>query len=105
MVTITRSNKLQATAQEYLIIVGAPSNMFNGYVFEEVDQLKTSPTKPPASAANAEVTKYIIGDPNNRNYTHDRYWANFLFSAVTLMQKGSFRPEPGDILTFAIYLP
>ncbi len=107
MPSITRSRKLKATAQEYLIIVGAPSNMINGFIFDDPVTGEITPSTPPPTSTNkTEIENYITGtDPNKKVYTHDQYWANFLFSAVFLVESKTVRPEPGDILTYAIYMP
>ena len=90
----------RAVAQEHLILVGAPSNTFNGY--ESYTPTRT-PAPAPANAGNAEIHKYLHGPPPRA--THDLYWANFLFAAVKLIEYGHARPAPGDILTFVVYYP
>jgi hypothetical protein len=104
MARTTKSTKLKATAQEYLIIVGAPSNTFNGYVFEDAAG-NVQPVPPPKDITDAEMIPFLVGTPTEKHFTHDRYWANFIYSAVTLIESGRVRPRPGDILTYAIYVP
>jgi hypothetical protein len=85
-------------AQEYLVIVGAPSNTFNGYI----NDISGVGQPAPANVSEAEILKYISGPDVT---THDLYWADFLYSAVKLVETRRIQPDPGDILTFLIYSP
>jgi hypothetical protein len=87
--------------QEYVILVGGPSNTFNGYIFDNL-----TPSTPPVDSSAVEVKKYTRGTVAGRvPGTHDRYWANFIYAAVKLVETGRMRPQPGDILTLIVYLP
>jgi hypothetical protein len=108
MPSITRSRKLKAIAQEYLIIVGAPSNMINGFIFDDPVTGDPVPSTPPPTSTDPNlIGNYIngVGPTFGKVYTHDQYWANFLFSGVFLIESKTVRPEPGDILTYAVYMP
>jgi len=91
-------------AQEYLILIGAPSNTFNGYYFTN-DAGNDQPEPAPADTSGAQIRRYIQGDGSHPAVTHDLYWADFLYSAVKLVENGIVRPQPGDILTFMLYWP
>jgi len=104
------TKRLRKVADEYLMLIGGPSNTFNGYFHE--DAAGTSVPEPaPADASDAEIREYIrgtggfTGDHPQRTVTHDVYWANFVYSAVKLVELGVVRPQHGDILTFMIYVP
>jgi hypothetical protein len=107
------TRRYRAHIDEYLVIVGAPSNTFNGYFHVSVDPNTSKPTfypeTPPADSSVAEVGHYIGGNPPraapDNTTTHDLYWANFAYAAVKLIQTGIVRPQAGDILTFIIYWP
>ncbi|GAT68905.1 hypothetical protein PS9374_04570 [Planomonospora sphaerica] len=66
------------------------------------------PEKPPKSTNPAEILNYIR--PSPETVTHDRYWANFIYSAVKLVElrgrnEDGISPQPGDILSFILYWP
>lgn len=92
------NRKSHDPAQEYVVIVGAPSNTFNGYLNDQTGD----PQPAPADSSDAEIRKYIKGPDVT---THDLYWADFLYSALKLVETRRIQPDPGDILTFLIYLP
>jgi hypothetical protein len=107
----TVSRKPHVPAREFLILVGAPSNTFNGYCHWDGAGHKI-PNSKPSNTSDAEIRQYTHGDPLHdhatdprRTYTHDLYWANFLYSAVKLIELGIARPERGDILTIILWLP
>ena len=84
--------------------------MFNGYYHVDPNTDDYVAESPPADTSPAEITKYIKGTVPNlpEGYgttTHDLYWANFVYSAVKLVESGIVRPQPGDILTFMVYMP
>ncbi|WP_437899933.1 hypothetical protein [Sorangium sp. So ce124] len=109
-IEITR--KSHRPPQEYVVIVGGPSNMFNGF-FHAVDEDNDAPEEAPKSTAKAEIKKYIYGpggvrkldNAPDRTVTHDLYWANFLYTAVKLFETRQVQPQPGDIATIVVYLP
>jgi hypothetical protein len=92
-------------AREFLILVGAPSNTFNGYYHYDAHLDKSVPNPRPFHTTDAEIRAYIYGDGTHRAITHDLYWANFIYSAVKLIELGIARPERGDILTIILWLP
>ena len=110
--------------REHVIIVGGPSNTFNGY--GHWHQAATSGGEPvyhaeprPADTSPANIKKYLQGDPAHTaagapllepTSTHDYYWANFLYAAVKLVElRGrvpeAITPAKGDLLTFMVWLP
>lgn len=109
------SRKFADPSREHIILVGAPSNTFNGY-FHENDDASITPETPPANTSGPEIEKYIKGHPALRakcqppdflycTKTHDLYWANFIYSAVKLIETRRAQPEEGDILTLIVWLP
>ncbi len=100
------------------MIVGGPSNTFNGYGHWHRSPLYHAEPRP-ASTKPADITKFIRGDPAHSvpgdpiiepTSTHDYYWANFLYSAVKLVELRGRVPEAispafGDLLTFMVWLP
>ncbi|HEY3244330.1 MAG TPA: hypothetical protein VGM03_13370 [Phycisphaerae bacterium] len=142
-------------AQEYIVIVGGPTNTFNAWwsyvdlragsgsngfwaaqpaprTLQEIDYYIVTPPSPvdPAKAADPAEwqrrgwSQQAIDELNQRAWkssdiyawgpeTHDRYWANFVDSAIRLyFHKDAFapplkRPTPqrGDIVTYLIYAP
>lgn len=95
--------------EEYLVIVGGPSNTFNGYYHYDAIHDKDVPEPAPSDSSPAQIRRYIKGDPaltnpDEQTESHDVYWANFIYSAVKLIETGIVRPQPGDILTFIICL-
>jgi hypothetical protein len=112
MVTGGARSKPKIPAREFLVLVGGPSNTFNGYGhFGSTGDWVAEPR--PASTSPAEIGRYILGDgthPNDPTGTHDLYWANFIYSGVKLVElRGrspyGIAPAVGDLLTFVIYLP
>ncbi|HET7474587.1 MAG TPA: hypothetical protein VFJ97_01015 [Dermatophilaceae bacterium] len=104
--------------REHIVIVGGPSNTFNGY--GHWHQSETYHAEPrPADTSPANITKYLRGDPAHvipgdpllePTSTHDYYWANFLYAAVKLVELRGRVPEAitparGDLLTFMVWLP
>lgn len=98
-------------AQEHIILVGAPSNSFNGYFHHDLNGNDVG-EPPPVSTSPAQIERYMRGDPAHREDddpertgTHDLYWANFIYSAVKLVESGLVRPARGDILTYMLWMP
>lgn len=95
--------------QEYVIIVGGPSNPYNGYYYESGALPGTTdltPSPPPVDSTAKAVMAYTRGTLSGVvPHMHDRYWANFIYSAVKLVETGQIRPRAGDILTLMVYLP
>jgi hypothetical protein len=91
-------------AQEYIVIVGGPSNTYNGWCNDLNGQTAQSP---PADASDDEIRKYCKVKPPGAEsiWSHDLYWANFLYAGIKLIETGIARPDPGDILTYLIYMP
>jgi hypothetical protein len=84
--------------------------MFNGYYHYDIALNDDVAELAPADSSDPQITRYILGDPartnpQERTDTHDQHWANFIYSAVKLIEIGIVRPQPGDILTFMIYFP
>ena len=104
------SRQRRDPAQEYIILVGAPCNTFNGYFYTDPNTGGDVPS--PAPANTSQVKFYVHGptgapvenDPRPTG-THDKYWANFIYSAVKAVELGVIRPKRGDILTFLIWRP
>jgi hypothetical protein len=95
------SRRRRDPSQEYVILIGAPSNTFNGY-FRTTDFSHAQP--PPVDASDAAITAYLRGDGTlPLPTTHDLYWANFIYSAVKMVETGVVRPGRGDILTFMLW--
>jgi len=98
-------------AHEYIVLVGAPSNLFNGFYHLDFANRKVVPEAAPVDASEPEIRKYVrgtAGHPDSHREhttTHDFYWANFIYSAVKLVESGVVRPGHGDILTFIIHVP
>src|SRR5437667_12086370 len=103
-------------AREFVIIVGGPSNTFNGY--GHYDGNVYHPESKPENTSPAEIEKYLHGDPahqvpghpKSKTSTHDLYWANFIYAAVKLVElrgrvNEAMHPARGDILTFLVYMP
>jgi len=88
--------------REFVVVVGAPSNTFNGYV-----QLKpgTNEDEPrPKPHTLGELANYLPPNPNpNFVGTHDLYWANFVDPVHRLFRLGIAQPEPGDLVTVAVF--
>jgi hypothetical protein len=104
--------KAHDPAEEYLILVGAPSNTFNGYYHFDsaINDFVGEPA--PFDTSKKEIERYIKGDGVHPVETHDLYWAGFIYSAVKLIETrhtdpdtGSAKPQVGDILTFMLYEP
>lgn len=90
--------------EEYIVLVGSPTNTFNGYEYADP---RTGEGKPMPHPKNLKgLQTYIKGYPGNPAGTHDLYWANFLDPAARLFSHGIAEPgpKPGDIVTIAVYL-
>jgi hypothetical protein len=104
--------------REHVVIVGGPSNTFNGYGHWHRSQTYHGES-PPVDTSPANITKFLRGDPAHvvagdpilePTSTHDYYWANFLYAAVKLVELRGRVPEAitpamGDLLTFLVWLP
>jgi hypothetical protein len=104
--------------REHVVVVGGPSNTFNGYGHWHQTDTYHAETRP-ADTSPANIAKYLRGDPahvvagdpiTEPTSTHDYYWANFLYSAVKLVElRGrvpeAITPAKGDLLTFLVWLP
>jgi len=117
-VTTGRPGSSGHRTREHIVIVGGPSNSFNGYGhWHQSDTYHSEPR--PADTSPANIKKYLTGDPahvvagdpiTDPTSTHDYYWANFLYSAVKLVELRGRVPEAitpsfGDLLTFMVWLP
>lgn len=88
--------------EEYLCVVGAPSNTFNGYMYVDRAKYEWVPCTRPLELK--EVPAYIKGPlKDDPALTHDQYWANFLDPAVRLYANGIARAQAGDLVTFAVW--
>jgi hypothetical protein len=113
MVTRRAGQRPKIPAREFLILVGGPSNTFNGYGHFDPATGAWVPENPPADTSPAQIGRYIHGDgthPQEPTGTHDLFWANFIYSGVKLVElRGrspfGIAPAAGDLLTFMIYLP
>ena len=84
--------------KEHIILVGGPSNMYNGlgqYVGDEFEL-----NAPPPSVSPADMQSFLAGSE-----THDRYWANFLEPVPRLFTENIAVPSPGDIVTVIVFAP
>ncbi len=88
--------------EEYIVLVGGPTNTFNGYTYLDREQRKYLPVPHPGNLAN--LKSYIENYNGEHPATHDRYWANFLDPAMRLFTQGFAKPRPGDIVTIIVYL-
>lgn len=109
---------MATNAREFVIIVGGPSNTFNGYGHSHESGTYHAEPKP-AGTSPVAIERYLRGDPahevlgdpiKHKTSTHDLYWANFIYAAVKLVELRDRVPEAvkpafGDILTFLVYLP
>ncbi len=84
--------------REHLILVGGPSNMYNGFGRFVGGEFQLNPA--PASVGNADMDAFLLGSE-----THDRYWANFLEPIPRLFTQNIAAPAPGDIVTVLVYAP
>lgn len=93
--------------QEFLCLVGSPSNTFNGYVNDSTQDPAPHPTT--EKDVNEFLTHLSKKSKTSPKYsTHDVYWADFLDAAKNLFGSGSAGgdgpvPQPGDILTIMVY--
>lgn len=82
--------------------MGAPSNTFNGYLYEAPD----GDYRPMPHPRNLRgIRRYMHGDAAHPPLgTHDVYWGNFIDPAIRLFTQGIARPRPGDLVTFAVWI-
>lgn len=87
---------------EYIVLVGGPTNTFNGYTYLDTAKNEYLPVPHPKNLKN--LKSYIRRYNGAHPVTHDLYWANFLDPAVRLFSLGLAKPKPGDIVTIIVYL-
>lgn len=88
--------------REHLILVGAPSNMYNGFGREDADGTLRLNSMP-ISVSNADMAEFMSEALGNM--THDWYWANFIEPVPRLFSQNIASPAPGDIITILVYAP
>lgn len=88
--------------EEYIVLVGSPTNTFNGY--EYADPRTGQGVAMPHPKNLKGLQTYLKGYPGHPSATHDLYWANFLDPAMRLYTQGLVQPRPGDIITIVVYL-
>ena len=109
-VCLTRKPDLRPP-REHLILVGGPSNTFNGYCYLSQGK-EWRPQSAPTSLG--DVDRYIgkSGKDHHFRYpkpiTHDLFWGNFCFPALNLVDPNLSldpRPKPrqGDLITIMVY--
>jgi outer membrane protein OmpA-like peptidoglycan-associated protein len=87
-------------AKEHVIIVGAPSNFYNGFGrFDASGTLVLNPA-PNDLAGVRDFSHEDLG-----NVTHDRYWANFIEPVPRLFTRGIAKPTDGDVVTILVFWP
>lgn len=102
--TTRRPARPRRTPVEYIVVVGGPSNTFNGYYFYDPAKDEDVAQAHPKNLAG--IAEYIGGSPGKPvPSTHDLYWANFVEPAVRLFGDGIATPSPGDIVSVLVYLP
>lgn len=87
-------------AKEHVIVVGAPSNFYNG--FGRIDAAGNFVLNP-APKTLGEVRDFC--HPSLGNVTHDVYWANFIEPVPRLFTTGRAKPVDGDVVTLLVYWP
>lgn len=99
-----RVNRPRSTPREFIVLVGGPSNTFNGYT--EIDASGNDVARPKPVTLN-DLKKYLPPPPSQPNPTlvgtHDLYWANFLDPVHRLFRLGIASPLPGDIVTVMVF--
>lgn len=88
--------------EEYVVLVGSPTNTFNGYEYFDVKTNDNAAMPHPKNLKGIQT--YIKGYPGYPASTHDLYWANFLDPATRLYSQGIVQPREGDIVTVVVYL-
>lgn len=88
-------------AKEHVIIVGAPTNFYNG--FGRIEASTGRLVLNPAPKDLAGVRDFC--NPNLGNVTHDLYWANFIEPVTRLFTNGIAKPAEGDVVTLLVYWP
>jgi hypothetical protein len=92
------------TPQEHIILVGGPSNSYNGYGKVVDDGTGTMVFKlNPAPTTLGGVDAFI--NSSLGNVTHDKYWADFLEPVPRLFTNGLVKPKENDIVTVIVYYP
>ncbi|GIG56046.1 hypothetical protein Lfu02_04180 [Longispora fulva] len=90
---------------EHVILVGGPSNWYNGFGKEIEDppgsEVEFELNPPPVTVD--QVNEYI--NANLGNVTHDKYWGSFLEPVPRLFERGLATPRPGDIVTIIVFYP
>jgi D-alanyl-D-alanine carboxypeptidase len=87
-------------AKEHVIVVGAPSNFYNGFGrFDASGNFVLNP--PPKDLAGVRDFCH----PSLGNVTHDLYWANFIEPVPRLFTQRIAKPTDGDIVTILVYWP
>lgn len=102
---VLASHKTQAP-REHIVIVGGPSNFYNGFGRWVEDPPGSGDRKfklnPPPTTLG-DVADFC--NENRGNETHDIYWANFIEPIPRLFTEGHAKPEAGDIVTLLVYYP
>lgn len=92
----------RAVPREFIVVVGGPSNTFNGYT--EFDPVKQEDKPRPKPGTLDDLKNYLPPKPNpNFVGTHDLYWGNFVDPVHRLFKLGIAKPLPGDMVTVAVF--
>jgi hypothetical protein len=102
---VSKVSRPRTVPREFIVVVGGPSNTFNGYLGFDAAGNAILPKKP---RTLDDLKTYLPPPPGQPNptgiATHDLYWGNFVDPVHRIFSLGIAKPEPGDMVTVAIML-
>lgn len=90
-----------SAVREHVVLVGGPCNWYN--CFGKTDPGTGDFKLNPAPHTLGDVDDFI--NATKGNYTHDKYWANFLEPVPRLFDAGLVKPKANDIVTILVFYP